>query len=68
MKVLRCRDMGFECNEEMRGQSEEAVLQQAAKHAQRKHGVKLTPYFAAQVRPHILDEETLRKMPPNSRE
>jgi len=65
MLVLRCRDMGFECEEVMRGQSEERVLQLAAKHALRKHGVKLTLDLAEQVKPYIFDEE---KMPSTSQE
>ena len=66
MKVLRCRDVGFDCDGEIRGQSEEEVLRQAAEHTQTQHGFKVTPDFAAQVKPHIIDEETLKKIPPVS--
>jgi predicted small metal-binding protein len=65
MLVLRCRDMGFECEEVMRGQTEERLLQLAAKHALRTHGVKLTLDLAEQVKPYIFDEE---KMAPTSQE
>ena len=63
MLVIRCRDMGFECKEVMRGLSEERVLQLAAKHALRTHAVKLTLDLAEQVKPYIFDEQ---KMPPTS--
>lgn len=65
MRVLRCRDMGFECEEVMRGQSEERVLQLVAKHALRTHAVKMTLDLVEQVKPYISDEE---KKPPTSQE
>jgi len=66
MKVLRCRDVGFDCDGEIRGQSEEEVLRQAAEHAQTQHGVQVTPEFAAQVKPHIHDEATQAKSSPTA--
>ncbi len=57
MKVLLCRDVGFECDHEIHAQSEEEVLRQAAEHAQQKHGVEVTPELAAQVQTLIRDEE-----------
>ena len=47
MKVLHCRDVGFDCDHEIHAQSEEEVLRQAAEHAQSKHGVEVTPELAA---------------------
>ena len=64
MKVLRCRDVGFDCDGVIRAQSEEEVLRQAAEHAQTQHGVKVTPELAAQVRNHIHDEGTQRDISP----
>ena len=57
MKVLHCRDVGFECDHEIRAKSEEEVLHQAAEHAQKEHGVEVTPALAAQVQTLIRDEE-----------
>jgi predicted small metal-binding protein len=57
MKVLRCRDVGFECNHEIHAQSEEEVLRQAAEHVQQKHGVEVTRELAEQVQTLIRDEE-----------
>ncbi|MEW6374655.1 MAG: OsmC family protein, partial [Thermodesulfobacteriota bacterium] len=33
MKLIRCRDAGFDCNHEVRAESEEDLLQQVAQHA-----------------------------------
>ena len=57
MKVLRCRDVGFDCEHEIRAQSEEEVLRQAAEHARTEHGVEVTPELAVQVQSLIHDEK-----------
>ncbi len=57
MKVLHCRDVGFDCDQVIRAKSEEEVLRQAAEHAQKTHGVEVTPELAAQVQTLIRDEE-----------
>ena len=56
MKVLRCRDVGFDCQGEIRADSEEEVMRQAAEHAQRVHNTAVTPDMAAQIRELIRDE------------
>ena len=56
MKILRCREVGFDCDQEIRAQSEEEVLREAAEHAQQIHGVEVTPALAAQVKSNIRDE------------
>ncbi len=55
-KVLHCKDAGFDCAEEIRGQTEEEVLQKAAEHAKKVHNTDVTPAMAAQLRPLIKDE------------
>jgi predicted small metal-binding protein len=57
MKVLHCRDAGFDCPHEIRAESEGEVLQQAAEHARTVHHVEVTPELAAQVQTLIHDEE-----------
>jgi predicted small metal-binding protein len=64
MKVLRCRDVGFDCDGEIRGQSEEEVLRLAAEHAQTQHGIQVTPELATQVRRQIRDEDTQADISP----
>ncbi len=56
MKTLRCRDVGFDCNKEIRAESEEDLMQQAAEHAKNEHGVDVTPEIASQVRAQIRTE------------
>ena len=57
MKVLRCRDAGFDCEHEICAESVEEVLRQAAEHAQTVHNVEVTPELAEQVKSLIRDEE-----------
>ena len=58
MKQLFCRDAGFDCSHEIRAESEQEVLKQAAEHVQTVHNMEVTPELAAQVRTKIrnLDE------------
>jgi predicted small metal-binding protein len=37
MKELRCRDVGNDCDEVIRGESEEEVMRRATEHARREH-------------------------------
>ena len=39
-KVLRCSDVGFECDGVIRAETEEEVLKKAAEHAQSVHNLK----------------------------
>ena len=57
-KVLKCRDVGVNCDEVIRGSSEAEILQKAAAHAKGCHqGVKLTPALQAKLKAAIKDEE-----------
>lgn len=55
MKVLRCRDVGFDCEGEIRAESEDEVMQQAAEHARQDHNTTVTPEMATQIRELIRD-------------
>ena len=57
MKHLRCRDAGFDCDHEIRAETADEVLQQAAEHVQSVHNLEVTPEMAEQVRGLIQDEE-----------
>lgn len=39
-KVLRCRDVGFDCDAVVRADTEDEILEQAAAHATRDHGLE----------------------------
>lgn len=49
-KLLRCRDVGADCDFEVRGQTEEEILQKAGQHAQSVHNMPVTPELVAAVR------------------
>jgi predicted small metal-binding protein len=55
MKIVHCRNLGFDCDQEIRTESEEEVLRQATEHAHTVHGVQVTPEVAVQVQSHIRD-------------
>jgi predicted small metal-binding protein len=56
MKVLSCRDAGFDCPQVMRAESENEVLQQAAAHALAVHQVAVTPQMAEAIKGLIREE------------
>lgn len=56
MKVVHCRDVGFDCEGVVRAETEEEVLRQVAEHARKVHDVEVTPELAKQVKALIKDE------------
>lgn len=42
-KLLRCRDVGFDCDAEVRADTQEEVLAQVAAHARDVHGIEEVP-------------------------
>ena len=42
-KLLKCRNVGFDCDAEIRAESEEELLEMAAKHANEAHGIHQMP-------------------------
>ena len=56
-KVLRCNDVGFECDGVIRAETEEEVLKQAAEHARTVHNLQeITDEVVQKVRAAIQDE------------
>jgi predicted small metal-binding protein len=39
-KILRCKDIGVDCDFVAQGKTEEEVLKKAAEHARKEHGIK----------------------------
>ena len=39
-KLLKCKDVGIDCDFVTRGKTEDEVLKKAAEHARKDHGVK----------------------------
>jgi predicted small metal-binding protein len=57
MKILNCRDAGFDCDGVIQAESQEEILSQAAEHAQSAHNLQVTPELAEQLKTLIKDEE-----------
>lgn len=55
--VIRCRDVGVDCDFVARGQTEQEILQQCAEHARSAHGInELSPELAQQLRSGIRED------------
>jgi predicted small metal-binding protein len=53
-RVLACRDIGFDCGAEMRGETDEELTAQVAEHAKAVHGMEeITPETMAKVQAAI---------------
>jgi len=58
-KVLRCRDLGMNCLQEIRAETEEELLKLAAEHAEKDHGIaasSIPPSILAMLKAAIKDE------------
>ena len=56
-KVLKCRDVGVDCDEVIHGNSEAEIMQKAAAHAKGCHqGVQITPALQAKLKAAIKEE------------
>jgi len=55
-KVVRCRDVGVDCDFEARGNTVDEVLAQCAKHGKEAHGMdKIPPELMEKVKVSIRD-------------
>jgi predicted small metal-binding protein len=53
-KVLKCRDVGVDCDFVAQGETEEEILQKAAAHAKADHGLdQIPPELLVKVRAAI---------------
>ena len=58
-KVLKCRDVGVDCDFVARGATVEEVMQQAQQHARTDHGYEsIPPELAEKAKAAIRDEES----------
>ena len=56
-KVVRCRDVGFDCDGVVRAESEEELLAKVAEHAKNEHNINdVTPEIVAKVKSVIQEE------------
>jgi predicted small metal-binding protein len=58
-KVLRCRDVGVDCDFVARGATEDEVMRKAREHASTDHGFAgIPPELADKVKAAIYDEDS----------
>ncbi len=56
-KVIRCRDVGFDCNGVIKAKTEAEAMTLAAAHARSAHGLKeITPEIVAKLK-SVMKEE-----------
>ena len=56
-KVLKCRDVGVDCDFEARGNTVDEILQKAAEHAKGCHtGTQMTPELVTKIKKAIKEE------------
>ena len=56
-KVLRCREVGMDCDFEAKGETQQEVLTKAAEHARKDHGLtEIPPDLMAKVQSAVHDE------------
>jgi predicted small metal-binding protein len=59
-KVIRCRDVGFDCDGVIKAPTEKEALALAAEHAKKVHGVKdITPEIVQKIK-SVMREEPAR--------
>ncbi len=58
MKILRCKDVGFDCAAVMRAETEAEVLGQAAEHAKTVHNLSEISEQAVQKIRSLISDET----------
>ena len=56
--VVKCRDVGVDCDFEARGQTEQEVMQKCQEHARSAHGMQALPaQLTAKVKAAIHEEK-----------
>ena len=56
-KIVRCREVGVDCDFEARGETEQEVLDKCAEHGRTAHGMReLSPELVEKVRAAIREE------------
>jgi predicted small metal-binding protein len=55
VKELKCRDVGFDCDAVVHGESVDDVMAQAGPHAKEAHGVDVTPEMAGKIKSLVRD-------------
>lgn len=56
VKILHCRDAGFDCDAVVRGETVEEILDQVRPHAASAHDAQVTPAMATELRSLVREE------------
>ncbi len=57
-KVIRCREVGFDCDGVIKADTQEEALKQAAEHAKNEHGVnEVSPEMVQRIMAVMEEEE-----------
>jgi len=57
VKVIRCRDLGYDCERVIKAKTEEEALKLAAGHAKKAHGLKeVTPEIVEKIKSVMKDK------------
>lgn len=57
MKIYHCRDAGFDCKMELRGEDEKEILRLAGSHASKVHGLEISEQMKRDMERLIRDEK-----------
>ena len=57
MKVVHCRDVGFDCDGVVRAETEQEVLEQVAAHAKAVHNIETVPPEVVEKVRQVMREE-----------
>lgn len=56
-KMLRCKDVGVDCDGVIRAETEEDLIKKVAEHAKKVHGIsEISPELAAKVKAAIIED------------
>lgn len=56
-KVIRCREVGFDCDGVIKAKTEEEALKLAAEHAKKEHGLQeVTPEVVEKIKSVMTEE------------
>ena len=56
-KVVRCRDLGFDCDGVVRAPNEQEAMRQVAEHAKQVHGIQEVPPQVVQKVREVMHDE-----------
>jgi predicted small metal-binding protein len=56
VKVLKCRDAGFDCDRVVHAETEQELMAEVAEHVTKDHEIEVTPELVEQIKPLVKEE------------